>query len=94
MMFEEKLTPSCLTRLKNEYVSTRPTQQVAQEAIRDWYTDQEIASAIRKQFQVLYPPSVWHCFVGRDFGSYVSHEANKYVYFYVGQLGVCLFATA
>lgn len=85
--------------IKSSDMSSNPEMQdaairVAQEAIRDWYTDQEIASAIRKQFQVLYPPSVWHCFVGRDFGSYVSHEANKYVYFYVGQLGVCLFATA
>eukprot|EP00957_Ditylum_brightwellii_P089053 6781583-Ditylum_brightwellii.AAC.1 len=67
---------------------------VAQDAIRNNYTDQEIAAAIRMQFQKLYPPSVWHCFVGRDFGTYVSHESTKYIYFYIGQIGVCLFATA
>ena len=35
----------------------------------------------------------WHCFVGRKFGCYVTHEANKFIYFYVGQTGVCVFAS-
>ena len=36
----------------------------------------------------------WHVFVGRNFGCYVSHEAKKFIYFYVGQMGVVIFATA
>lgn len=36
----------------------------------------------------------WHCFVGRNFGCFVTHEASRFVYFYIGQVGVCLFATA
>jgi len=87
------------TVIKSSDMMSNPDMQesairVAQNAIRNHYSDQEIAASIRKQFQKLYPPSVWHCFVGRDFGTFVSHEANKYIYFYVGQLGVCLFATA
>ena len=35
----------------------------------------------------------WHCFVGRKFGCYVTHESQKFIYFYVGQMGVCLFAS-
>ncbi|GMH47532.1 hypothetical protein TrRE_jg6419, partial [Triparma retinervis] len=66
---------------------------VALEAIRSNNTEQEIAASIRKSFEQMYP-SVWHCFVGRNFGTYVTHESSKFIYFYVGQVGVCLFATA
>ena len=36
---------------------------------------------------------VWHCFVGRNFGAYMTHEANHHVYFYQGQMAVLLFKT-
>ena len=36
---------------------------------------------------------VWHCIVGRNFGSYVTNEAKHYIYFYQGQIAVCLFKT-
>ena len=36
---------------------------------------------------------VWHCFVGRNFGAYMTHEAGHHVYFYVGQMAVLLFKT-
>lgn len=35
----------------------------------------------------------WHCFVGRNFGSYVTYEAKHYIYFYMGQYGFLLFKT-
>mmetsp|Transcript_4307 Transcript_4307/g.6454 ORF Transcript_4307/g.6454 Transcript_4307/m.6454 type:complete len:89 (+) Transcript_4307:53-319(+) len=66
---------------------------VAQDAIREHNTEQEIAKAIRTSFEEMYP-STWHCFVGRNFGCFVTHEASKFAYFYIGQTGVCLFATA
>ncbi|CAM9158333.1 unnamed protein product [Chrysoparadoxa australica] len=66
--------------------------QVAQDAIRDNNTEKDIASAIKSSFEGMYP-SVWHCFVGRNFGCYVTHEHSKYCYFYIGQMGVCVFST-
>ena len=36
---------------------------------------------------------VWHCFVGRNFGAYMTHEAGHHVYFYLGQMAVLLFKT-
>lgn len=36
---------------------------------------------------------VWHCIVGRNFGSYVTHEAKHHIYFYAGQTAVLLFKT-
>lgn len=35
----------------------------------------------------------WHCFVGRNFACYVTYEAQSFTYFYIGQVGICLFAT-
>ncbi|KAF8354038.1 hypothetical protein PRIPAC_95661 [Pristionchus pacificus] len=32
-----------------------------------------------------------HCIVGRNFGSYVTHETNYFVYFYLGQVAILLF---
>lgn len=31
-----------------------------------------------------YNPT-WHCVVGRNFGSYVTHETKHFIYFYLGQ---------
>ena len=35
--------------------------------------------------------SSWHVFVGRKFGCFVTHEDGKFIYFYIGQTGVCIF---
>ncbi len=67
--------------------------QVAQDAIAEHFTTQEIASSIKANFEKAYP-GPWHCFVGGNFGCTVTHEASKFVYFYIGQTGICLFSTA
>lgn len=40
---------------------------------------------IKKEFDKKYGPT-WHCVVGRNFGSYVTHETKNFVYFYLGQV--------
>lgn len=35
----------------------------------------------------------WHCFVGRKFSCFVSYEEGKFIYFYLGQMGVVVFAS-
>ena len=66
---------------------------VAQKAIESQGSSSDIAASIRNEMQVKYSSNTWHCFVGRDFGCYVNHVEGCYVYFYVGQVGVCVFAT-
>jgi dynein light chain LC8-type len=36
---------------------------------------------------------VWHCFVGRNMGAYMTYESKHYIYFYIGQTAVLLFKT-
>lgn len=48
--------------------------------------DNEIAARIKKTMDVQYPSRSrghWHCIVGPDFGSYITHEQNHFVYFYL-----------
>ena len=42
-----------------------------------------LSTAMRK-----YNPT-WHCVVGRNFGSYVTHETKHFIYFYLGQAKRC-----
>jgi hypothetical protein len=46
---------------------------------------------IKKEFDKKYGPT-WHCVVGRNFGSYVTHETKNFIYFYLGQVAVLLFS--
>ncbi len=40
----------------------------------------------------MYEPT-WHCVVGRGMGSYVTHEANYFVFIQWGEVGVLLWRT-
>uniref|UniRef100_A0A0G4I172 Dynein light chain n=1 Tax=Chromera velia CCMP2878 TaxID=1169474 RepID=A0A0G4I172_9ALVE len=64
----------------------------AQYAQEHCPNEQEIASYMKNAFEAEHEPT-WHCFVGRNFASYVTHEKGRYCYFYVGQMAVCLFKT-
>ena len=49
-----------------------------------------LAAYIKKEFDKKYNPT-WHCIVGRNFGSYVTHETKHFIYFYLGQVAILLF---
>lgn len=46
--------------------------------------------AFQQEFDKKYNPT-WHCIVGRNFGSYVTHETKHFIYFYLGQVAILLF---
>ncbi|XWS08577.1 hypothetical protein CRYUN_Cryun40dG0014100 [Craigia yunnanensis] len=52
--------------------------------------EKDVAEHIKKEFDKRHGPT-WHCIVGRNFGSYVTHETNHFVYFYLDQKAVLLF---
>lgn len=45
---------------------------------------------IKKEFDKKYGPT-WHVVVGRNFGSYVTHETKHFIYFYLGQVAILCF---
>ena len=63
---------------------------VASKALDQFNIEKDIATFVKKEFDQKYHPS-WHCVVGRNFGSYVTHEAKHFIYFYLGQVAILLF---
>jgi len=63
---------------------------MATKAIDMYNIEKDIACYIKKEFDKKYNPT-WHCVVGRNFGSYVTHETKHFIYFYMGQVAVLLF---
>ncbi|CAH8448686.1 unnamed protein product [Dicrocoelium dendriticum] len=60
------------------------------EAIKNYSVEKDVAAHIKKEFDKRYNPT-WHCIVGRNFGSYVTHETNNFIYLYLGPVAVLLF---
>ena len=54
----------------------------ATQALEKYNIEKDIAAFIKKEFDKKYNPT-WHCIVGRNFGSYVTHEAKHFIYFYL-----------
>mmetsp|Transcript_31591 Transcript_31591/g.27986 ORF Transcript_31591/g.27986 Transcript_31591/m.27986 type:complete len:93 (+) Transcript_31591:2-280(+) len=64
----------------------------AKKALENSANEKLVASHLKKSFENKFK-SVWHCVTGRNFGGYVTHEKNKYIYFYIGQKGFLLWST-
>ncbi|CAF1099596.1 unnamed protein product [Rotaria magnacalcarata] len=63
---------------------------IATQALEKYNIEKDIAAYIKKEFDKKYNPT-WHCIVGRNFGSYVTHETKHFIYFYLGQVAILLF---
>ena len=48
-------------------------------------------SRLFPHFSNLLPPTLRHVIVGRNFGSYVTHETKHFIYFYIGQVAILMF---
>ena len=64
--------------------------ECATQALEKFNIEKDIAAYIKKEFDKKYNPT-WHCVVGRNFGSYVTHETKHFIYFYLGQVAILLF---
>jgi len=64
--------------------------ECATQAMEKFNIEKDIAAFIKKEFDKKYNPT-WHAIVGRNFGSYVTHETKHFIYFYLGQVAILLF---
>lgn len=64
--------------------------KTALTALEKFNIEKDIAAFIKKEFDKKFSPT-WHCIVGRNFGSYVTHETKHFIYFYLGQVAILLF---
>ncbi|KAI3694272.1 hypothetical protein L1987_77236 [Smallanthus sonchifolius] len=63
---------------------------IAISAFENLGVEKDVAEQIKKEFDKNHGPT-WHCIVGKNFGSYVTHETNHFVYFYLDSKAVLLF---
>ena len=71
--------------IKNSDMSEEMQQDainVATKAIDSYSIEKHIACYIKKEYDRKHNPT-WHCIVGRNFGSYVTHETKHFIYFYL-----------
>jgi dynein light chain LC8-type len=69
--------------------------KVAREAFRSIPTtthshERDRAKLMKQKLDATFG-ATWHCIVGRDFGSFVSHETKHYINFYLEDFSVLLF---
>lgn len=64
--------------------------RVVLQSASKWDTERDIAASLKKDFDSKYGPT-WHCVVGSNFGSYVTHESRHFIYFYLNKVAILLF---
>ncbi|KAI0040560.1 outer dynein arm light chain 8 [Auriscalpium vulgare] len=62
---------------------------IASAALEKYNIEKDIAAQIKKEFDRRHGP-VWHVVVGKNFGSYVTHETKHFIYFYIGSLAILI----
>jgi len=50
----------------------------------------KIAETVKKEFDERWTP-YWHVILGRNFGSFVTHETRCFLYFYIGDKAVMIY---
>ncbi|PCH44096.1 hypothetical protein WOLCODRAFT_138776 [Wolfiporia cocos MD-104 SS10] len=78
--------------IKNVDMSEEMQQQsvdIATAALEKFNIEKDIAAQIKKEFDRRHGPT-WHVVVGKNFGSYVTHETKHFIYFYIGSLAILI----
>ncbi|ORY33052.1 dynein light chain in complex with an in vitro evolved peptide dimerized By leucine zipper [Naematelia encephala] len=61
-------------------------------ALERYNVEKDVAMYVKKEFDRMYG-TTWHCIVGKNFGSFVTHEARNFIYFYLGKIAFMLWKT-
>lgn len=56
----------------------RKALQIASQAVAIYTTEKLIAESIKQDFDAAFEPT-WHCIVGRNWGSCVTHSKQCYI---------------
>ncbi|XP_053393192.1 dynein light chain 2, cytoplasmic-like [Mercenaria mercenaria] len=60
------------------------------QALEKYNKLKEVAAYIKNEFNKKHNPN-WHCVVGKEFGSDVTHEAKHLIFFALGETDILLF---
>lgn len=58
--------------------------EIAIQAGQMFGEEKDVAAYIKREFDRKYNPT-WHCIVGKNFGSHVTFETGRFIYFFLRQ---------
>ena len=92
MPSEVATKPLSLGHLRHKYSKRLEYNKLCLLLTHNFYLSitKDVAAYIKREFDKKYNPT-WHVIVGRNFGSYVTHETKHFIYFYLGQVAILLF---
>jgi dynein light chain LC8-type len=64
---------------------------VARESMAEGLMQKDVAAAIKKKFDALYPGTTWHCIVGTHFASSIAHATRSLIFFSMQGQNVLLY---
>ncbi|KAL3315697.1 hypothetical protein Ciccas_005665 [Cichlidogyrus casuarinus] len=62
----------------------------AATALDKYEIEKDIAGYIKETFDRELGPT-WHCVIGKNFGSFITHDKNHFIYFFIGAVGILLY---
>jgi len=77
-------------RVKNQEMPeamVKDILDVSVKAFQEFRTEREISNTIKKFLDTNHTPT-WNCIVGKDFGSYITHETKRYLNFTIGHQNI------
>ncbi|KAF2758793.1 hypothetical protein EJ05DRAFT_510676 [Pseudovirgaria hyperparasitica] len=95
ILADQKTAEKLEAQIKSADMSEEMQQEaieVAEDAMSKFNIEKDIAKYIKQQFDNK-KGATWHCIVGRNFGSFVTHETKHFIYFYLGHCAILLFKT-
>ncbi|KZP01854.1 hypothetical protein CALVIDRAFT_474724 [Calocera viscosa TUFC12733] len=63
--------------------------EITSKALEKFAIEKDIAAYIKREFDRRYQPT-WHVVVGKNYGSYVTHETKHFIYFYIRSLAILI----
>ncbi|KAK1922695.1 dynein light chain [Papiliotrema laurentii] len=67
--------------------------ELAVSALERYNVEKDVAMWLKKEADRIWG-TTWHCVVGKNFGSFVTHETKHFIYFYLGPMAVLLWKTS
>nr|AAX30943.1 SJCHGC08941 protein [Schistosoma japonicum] len=52
--------------------------------------ERDIACYIKKECDHHFKPT-WHCIVGKNFGSFITHDEGSFIYLFINKFTILLF---
>ncbi|KAE8212524.1 hypothetical protein CF327_g3832 [Tilletia walkeri] len=63
--------------------------EIAGAALAQFSVEKDVAAHVKRTLDTQFGPT-WHAVVGKNYGSYVTHERRHFIYFYLGPMAFLL----